>query len=519
MRRLRTVPLGVAAGLMAAILAVAGVAPHLGAGAALAAPAAFDAMFRDLPASVRTGDPLMVQVQVPGGATCEGSITYRDNTVQKLAKIEEDDDLCRWDVVVPDETRRGEADVVVTVTHDLDQIVLTALVDVVRRSSSLDLSLQKLPGVVRRGDEFTIRLDVADDTTCQGGITYDDGRTQALEAQTEQKGRCRWILTVPADAARGPAQVRITVSQGNNQTTFATSFEVGRREEDAELLIGFQDLPASVRRNTAVPIRLLVPEGATCTGELSVRGAENVMLEEVEEENGLCRWSARVPSDAKRGDADVRATVKADGKEASITAYISVEGSSSDVAAAFTDLPRTVRRGEEFELRVDVPDGATCAGNVTYDDGETQTLGEKAEKKERCRWEVKVPSSAPRGTAIVRVWVTEDGVQTALVANIDVESKDDEFKANVSALPKTVRPGEKFQVRIDVASGSSCVGRISFADGLTWRLGNTDEKSSKCSWDVDLPPHVGAGKANVEVTVERGNRSKTVKSSFEVTAS
>src|SRR3954451_22498852 len=117
-RQVCTVSLSIAVALVTVLMTVAVMVPHAGAGIAAAASDPLAIELRDLPASVRAGDSLRVLVDVPDGVLCEGLITYRDNTTQTLSQIGRDDDRCRWDVVVPDSTRRGEADLAITVKKD-----------------------------------------------------------------------------------------------------------------------------------------------------------------------------------------------------------------------------------------------------------------------------------------------------------------------------------------------------------------------------------------------------------------
>ena len=39
------------------------------------------------------------------------------------------------------------------------------------------------------------------------------------------------------------------------------------------------------------------------------------------------------------------------------------------VDAGFKDLPDTIKRGDDLEVRVSVPDNATCRGELRFDDG------------------------------------------------------------------------------------------------------------------------------------------------------
>src|SRR3954465_12344981 len=124
-RQVCTVSLSIAVALTTVLLTVAVTVPQLGAGVA-AASDSLAIELRDLPASVRAGDGLRVLVDVPSGSVCEGLITYRDNTTQTLSQTHQDDGRCKWDVVVPDPTRRGEADLAVTVKKGTAQAKLAA---------------------------------------------------------------------------------------------------------------------------------------------------------------------------------------------------------------------------------------------------------------------------------------------------------------------------------------------------------------------------------------------------------
>jgi hypothetical protein len=387
-----------------------------------AAPGAFEASFRDLPSSVRTGDILTVQVDTAPGTTCDGTITYR-GTVQTLSPVTESDRRCRWDVTVPGEARRGTADIRVSLVNGADQATIEASFDVTSRGDDVDASFRYLPGSARRGEAISIRVDVTDGASCQGTLVYDDGRPQALGLQQESHQRCRWDLTVATDAPYGPAKVRITVSQGTGQTTLSGSFDIGRKSEDAPLLVGVRDLATNVRQDGAFKIRASVPPGATCTGSVAYRGADRP-LESLAASAGECVWTTQVPPDARRGVAEVSVKVQNGADTVTTTADLTVDRDGSDLDAVFKGLPDTIRRGQTLEIRVSVPDGAGCDGTLTYQDGAPQPLGAQVERKDRCLWEVDVPSNAPRGTATVRVSVTADGATTTLVSSVEVLSKE-----------------------------------------------------------------------------------------------
>jgi hypothetical protein len=509
-----------AVAFLTVLLTAAVVVPGLGARIAVAAPAALDVAFRDLPASVRAGDSLRVRVDAPDGSVCDGTITYRDNSTQTLSQAQEEDGRCRWDVVVPDATRRGEADIAVTIRRNKDQATLTATFDVGRRTDDVGLVLKKLPGSVRRNNDFSVRIEVPDKATCQGSIAYEDGKTQALDLRSEDNEQCRWDLTVPADVERGEARLSVTITQDGRSTTLLTTFDVSRGNGDPDLMIAFQDPVTTARRDGPLPIRVLVPDGATCKGDVSFRSADNVKLTEIQGDGGVCRWTINVPEDAKRGESKVTVTVRSDGKDTSISAPVTIDELVSDVDANFKDLPTSIKRGDDLEVRVSVGDNTTCRGELRFDDGGVSALAQQPEKKGRCFWNARVPAYTPRGTLIVWVTIDDHGLQTTLTGNVDVQGRDDEpLSATWDSTLKDVQRGQSFDVSVSVVKGSTCVGEINFAGGMQWKLGDRTEEDSHCKWRVDVPNHVSAGKATTKVTVTKGKDTSTLTANFEVKAS
>ena len=504
---------------MAVILAVAVMVPMGGADTAAAAPASLIAAFRDLPSTVRTGDMLKVQVDAPDQATCDGSVVYRDNSVQMLETLKESDGRFRWDIIVPEITRRGEADVSVTIKTTDEQSSIVATVMVVRRSDATGIVLKELPGGAKRDAKFVVALEVPDNATCSGLITYTDGKTQVMDSQPEYKERCRWELSVPADVTRGTARGLILVTHEGRNTTLRYSFDVDRDNEKAKVLTAIQDLPDTVRRDNTLSIRVLVPGGARCTGDVEFRSADNITLDEAQEQSGVCYWSVIVPEDAKRDESRVKVTVKADGKQTIVDGYFKVDGASSDVEASFKDLPSTISRGDNLDVRVSMPDGGTCQGDVTFDDGTVVGLEAKTEKKDRCLWSVKVPNFTPRGTAIVRVLIDDHGSQTTLIGNVIVEGRGSEpITSSWEKVPTTTKRGDEFTVEVNATSGSTCSGQIDFVDGMRWTLGTTQAEDSTCRWRVQVPNHVSAGKAKVEVKIVKGGGKDTLSNEIEVKA-
>jgi hypothetical protein len=492
--------------------------PRLGAGPTVARAASIEAAFRDLPATVLTGDILKVDLDVQNGSTCDGSVVYRDNSEQKLKKIDEEDDRCTWSVIVPENVRRGEADVYVTVNHNEDRLTLTSTIDVVRGVDDVVVVLRELPGSVKRGSDFEIRLDVPDKANCKGTIVYEDERPQTLLEQNESRERCRWEMTVPDDVTRGTARVTIEVkTEDEHVTTLGANFEVGREKDGADMLVAFKDLPGSIHHDATLPVRAVVPAGATCSGEVSFRSAPNAKLEETTEQSGLCRWSVDVPDNAKRGDTEVLVKVTSGEKETYLKAMVTIDESSGRVDANFKDLSNSIRRGDDLEVRVSVPDGAECRGDIVFDDGVQRSLDPQKEKRDRCFWSVGVPNRTPRGPAVVRVFVDDHGMTTTLVSNVMVEGReDDPLSGFWQDVPKQAKIGEKFEVVVNVSSGSACVGKITFPEGLKWVLGDRVEDNGTCRWEVEVPVHVKSGKAGAEVNIEKNGKRNVLKADIEI---
>jgi hypothetical protein len=511
------VSLSIAVALATVLMTVAVMVPRGGAEIA-AASDSLAIQLRDLPTSVRAGDSLRVVVDVPDDTVCDGLITYRDNTTQTLSQVEQDNDRCQWDVVVPDAVRRGEADLNVTVNKGTQQARLWATFDVSRRSDDIGLTLKKLPGAVKRNSDFSIRITVPDKATCQGSITYDSGQTQALDPRSEDNEQCRWDMTVPSDVDRGEARVNVTITTPDaHVSTLLTTFDVSRTNDNPDVLVAFQDPPTTVRQDGPMPVRVLVPSTATCKGEVTFRSADNVKLDSISGENGICRWSIFVPRDAKRGDSKISVTVTDEGHDTTITAPVTVQEVADSVDANFKDLPISVQRGDDLEVRVSVPDGATCSGEARFDDGGVNTLANQTEKKGRCLWSTRVPSFTPRGTVVVWVAVNDHGVQSTLLSNVEVEGRDDDpVSATWDQVLKDVVPGQSFDVSASVAKASTCVGKIEFAGGMQWSLGDKSEEDSHCKWRVDVPTSAGAGNANVKITVSKGKDSTILTSKFGV---
>lgn len=520
MRQVCTVSLSIAVALATVLMTVAVMVPRGGAEIA-AASDSLAIQLRDLPTSVRAGDSLRVIVDVPDGTVCDGLITYRDNSTQTLSRVEQDNDRCQWDVVVPDAVRRGEADLNVTVNKGTQQAKIAATFDVSRRSDDIGLTLKKLPGAVKRNSDFSIRLTVPDKSNCTGSITYDSGQVQALDPRNEDNEQCRWDMTVPSDVNRGEARVNVTITTPDSHvSTLLTTFDVSRDNSNPDVLVAFQDPPVNVRQDGPMPIRVLVPSTAKCKGEVTFRSTDNVKLDPITGESGICRWSIFVPKDAKRGESKISVTVTDEGNDTTITAPVTVQEVADSVDANYKDLPVSVQRGDDLEVRVSVPDGATCSGEARFDDGGVNTLSSQTEKKGRCLWNTRVPSFTPRGTIIVWTAINDHGVISTLIANVDVEGRDDDpVSATWDQVLKDVVPGQSFDVSASVAKGSTCVGKIDFAGGMQWSLGDKSEDDSRCKWRVDVPTSTGAGNANVKITVSKGKDSTILTSKFAVKAS
>jgi len=102
-------------------------------------------------------------------------------------------------------------------------------------------------------------------------------------------------------------------------------------------------------------------------------------------------------------------------------------------------------------------------------------------------------------------------------SNVRVEGREDEpLNAYWENVPRQAKRGEKFEVAVNVATGSSCVGKINFPEGLRWTLGNRNEDDAYCRWEVEVPVHSKIGTGQVEVKIERNGKTDTLHSQIQI---
>ena len=247
----------------------------------------------------------------------------------------------------------------------------------------------------------------------------------------------------------------IGVTVGASQTSLSGSFDVEKQGDGAKLVLGLKDLPATVRRDDSFAIRALVPSGAACSGSVAYFGVAPVALDAATEADGECNWTAHVPADARPGVAEVDVTATQDSNAQTAVALIAVDRSSSDVDASFKDLTDSIQRGQTLDVRVSVPDNATCTATFAYQDSDQTPLVAQTEKKNRCFWEIDIPSNATRGTATVRVTVNDGVNATTLTSNLEVLNKGEVARADwANDLPGTVSPGDGLDLKLRVPTGA-----------------------------------------------------------------
>lgn len=477
-----------------------------------------EAAFRDFPDSVRRGDLLTIRVDAPEASTCDGAITFNGGVIQNLESRLATGGQCRWDLVVPGDARRGRAEVSVLVKLDLDQTNLLAGFEVLRGAEQLDVSFREFPASARRGESIDIRLNVPEEATCEGTITYRDDSEQTLESQGERRDQCRWEIKVPDDARRGTAMVRVQVKEDDAVANLTASFQVGRTgNEEAEVPAAFLDLPSEVQRDDAMTIRLIVPSGTTCQGDIIYRDDKQQMLAQLLERQQECRWDAVVPRDAARGTAELKVLVENEGDQSTLYATFAVIRRGESLNVSFEPLPSAVRRGDEFDLRVNVPDDSRCGGTITYQDGDEESLDDRGERRDQCGWTIGVPGNARRGTATVRVIVTQDDAQGMIATSFEVVGQDAVtiFLRNVA---DTVKQGDMVSIRAIVVDGVSCDGSITYADNTKQSLDLQNESREECRWNIKVLDAAMLGRAAVEVKATKGADVATATTSFMVQA-
>ena len=126
-------------------------------------------------------------------------------------------------------------------------------------------------------------------------------------------------------------------------------------------------------------------------------------------------------------------TVRKDGREErSVAGILNGKRGSSDIGASFEDPVSETRRGQDLEIRVNVPNNATCAAALTFYDSEPKSLGSN-DDKDRCLWSTEIPKNAPRGMATITVVVGDGGDSTTLLSNVEVLGKDEASRVTTAS--------------------------------------------------------------------------------------
>ena len=421
MRQVCTVPLSIAVALAAILLTAAVVVPRLDAESPPPRRRRSQPRSVIFPPSVRAGDSLRVLVDAPNSSTCDGSITTGTTPSRPSARSGESDGRCRWDVrgAGHHPTRRGRH-----LRHRPQRQGADDADRHLRRGAPLRRrrpGARELPGEVKRNNKFSVRIDVPDKATCQGSITYEDGKTQVLDPKTEDNEQCRWDLTVPPDVDRGEARLKRDVTQDGRASTLLTSFDVARGNNDPDILVAFQDLVAtrSARRRPADP--RAGPGGGEVQGRrLLPLSREREARRDPRRGRHSVAGRVTVPDEAKRGDSKVTVTVRTDGADTSITGGRRRSTRPPRTSTPISRICRARSAGATTSrfgsrCRRTPPAGASVALRRRR---RSVPSSPQSEKKDRCLWSVRVPAYTPRGKAIVWVLIDDHGVQTTLTGNV-----------------------------------------------------------------------------------------------------
>ena len=129
-----------------------------------------------------------------------------------------------------------------------------------------------------------------------------------------------------------------------------------------------------------------------------------------------------------------------------------------------------------------------------------------------------VPDSyGDRVTSSIDVFGNRYAAGSGGTSNVMVEGREeDPLTGFWESVPKQAKPGEKFDIVVNVASGSTCVGKIQFPEGFRWTLGDRTEDDAYCRWRVEVPAQVKTGTAQAEVKIEKQGKWDTLRAEIEI---
>jgi hypothetical protein len=77
----------------------------------------------------------------------------------------------------------------------------------------------------------------------------------------------------------------------------------------------------------------------------------------------------------------------------------------------------------------------------------------------------------------------------------------------LSTQPRSVQPGETFEIDVDTAPGAHCAGSISFRTLLPLDLPDVVAEGETCAWRVTAPATTSPGSAPIVVQVARSGQN------------
>ena len=73
-------------------------------------------------------------------------------------------------------------------------------------------------------------------------------------------------------------------------------------------------------------------------------------------------------------------------------------------------------------------------------------------------------------------------------------------------LPLALQPGQSFPLVAAIATGSQCVGHVTFRGFPTIDLDPQTASGGTCTWTVDVPPTARPGTATLSVDISRSGQ-------------
>jgi hypothetical protein len=158
------------------------------------------------------------------------------------------------------------------------------------------------------GEPYLSGLIPVEATTASPAGTF-SGSTQGTSTPTTSRstpGTTSGVGSSSGTSAGTGTSTGIGSSSGTGSSTAVAKPDASSPAFEA----GFKTIPENVAVNSRLQVVVTAPDGSNCEGKIQYKGGKTTPFAPGRTSNGECRMELTIPSDARVGDADVKAVVK-----------------------------------------------------------------------------------------------------------------------------------------------------------------------------------------------------------------